>query len=179
MNLGNFFDAVGTDRVVPISPRPVELTLTCSTDMLPNGRPNPGGRPIRGRGTACMIPIPPREIIKLRVRARKLLASVVESLTDPETKMPASTTDNEVELTALYEQASACLYQWDPASQIVGAPLFASAEIALDFLSLEECTRLMVEYGRYMKEEHPAEVDQATRNKSSGPSGRVAAAPPR
>lgn len=179
MNLGNFFDAIGTDKVVPIVPRPVELTLTCSGDRLPNGRPNPGGRPIRGSGTACMVPISSRDVIITRVRARALLAAVVETLADPKTKMPAATTANEEELACRFEQAAAFLREWDPATQIVGPPLFNSAEIALDFLSLEECTRLVIAYNDYMREEHPTEVDQSTRNKSQEPGGRVAAGPPR
>lgn len=177
MNLANFFDAV--DSLVPVAPLPIDVSLTCTKDMFPNGRPNPGGRPVRARGKACIVALDAREIILTRSRARKLLASIVASTIDAETKLPAITDDVDLELALRFEQAASFLREWDPVQRVAGPQLFSSGEIAFELLTFDEVNRLMKAYNDYMRDEHPAEVDPSTRDKSAAPGRRVAPAPPR
>lgn len=179
MRLGNFFDAIGTPDVVPVNPRPIAITLICSNDMLPNGKPNPGGRPIKARGKAALVAMTGPDVIKSLVRARKLLAEIVEPLIDPETKLPPKTTEAEENIAAVYEQLARVVREWEEATHTVGGPLFADASIALGLVSYEEALRVMAEYRKYMADEHPAEVDPSTRNKSQSRGPRVAAGAPR
>ncbi len=163
MKLGDFFKAGPQARAV--EPRPIEFTAVSSETILPGGTPNPNGRAVAAKIQACLVLAGGDIDEEARAAARKYLEKLGE---DPKTKMPGSVDQGDFMIELTYQKVARVLREWDPGERKAGAKLFENVNTLRSCVVFKEADRILAAYFKFVDDEHPEAVDDATFRESQG-----------
>lgn len=152
MTIGDFFSSAPTAR--PVNPKPITFTAVAKGTILPNGKPNPHDVPVAAQVTGAFVFIGDG-YTQARISARKALADVgVDKKTGQ-----VWFNDDDFWAEVNYQVVYRCVRQYDAKEKKAGDRLFDSVDQVRDLLEISECARILSEYNKYVKEEHPADMD--------------------
>ena len=171
MNLGKFFTTAPFGR--PVDPRPVTFTAIAKGPVLPGGARNPNyPAPMAAKVTGAFVFVGGDEIAEIRLAARD---HVRKACSDADGILKRTFTEDDVALEINYQVIARAIRQWDPKTKQLGSdPLFANLAVAREHVVAREAQRVAELYDKYVDDEHPEVVDDATFRKAAPASEGVA-----
>lgn len=155
MQLGDFFKSA--PYACPVNPKVLKFTCVAKAKTLPGGTQNPTGRPMRATVEAAMVFLDGNELADAQIEARRAARERVNKDL-PKDAPPEAPSAGDVNTELTYHMLTRFLREWDADGKRVGAPMFATVDLARELVVFSEADRVVGKYNEYVREEHPEDA---------------------